>query len=116
MPSPSSYTPNFLTHVDVKLNGANYKEWLTTVRVILLGLKLFGHVDGTCLPPLEFFTSSPGGSTSSTMASSDRSAWHAADHQAMAVICQSCELDVRMEIGHLVTAREIWEHLHHMLE
>ena len=38
MVSLSSYTLSFLTLVDVKLNGDNYKEWLTIVRVILLEL------------------------------------------------------------------------------
>ena len=116
MAFPSPHTPNFLNLVDVKLNGANYEKWLTTVCMILLGLELYVHVDGTYPPPLEFSTSSPGGLTSNTFVSSDRNAWHAANHRAIAVICQSCELDVRMDIGHFATAREMWEHLRHMFE
>ena len=84
--------------------------------MILLGLELFGHVDSTCPPPSELSTSSLGSPTSSTLASSNRSAWHAANQRAMAVICQSCGLDVRMEIRHLATAREMWEHIRHMFK
>ena len=94
MASHPSHTSSFLTPVDVKLNQTNYKEWHTTVRVILYGLDLFGHVDGTTLPPAESSFLGSGDSSRSTLASSDSSAWHAADHRAMAIIYQSCELDV----------------------
>ena len=66
MASHSHHTPSFLTpdDVDVKLNGSNYKEWLTTIRVILLGLEMFGHIDSTSISPLESSITSSGGSSS----------------------------------------------------
>lgn len=49
----STSSLNFPTPVDVKLNGSNYKEWYTTMHIILLGLELLSHVDGTSFLPKE---------------------------------------------------------------
>ncbi|XP_039146892.1 uncharacterized protein LOC120284166 [Dioscorea cayenensis subsp. rotundata] len=95
----TSSAPHFLAPVDIKLNGFNYREWFTTVRIVLLGMDLLAHVDGT----------SPQPSTPDT-------SWTLADRRTMTIICQSCEIDVRMEIGHLPTAHAMWEHLAHMFE
>lgn len=95
----SSYSPHFLTSMDVKLKGSNYKEWFTTVSIILLGVELLGHVDGT-----------------SSHLSEPEASWTLADRRAMTLICQSCEIDVRMETKHFPTAYAMWAHLHHMFK
>ena len=38
---------SFLQKADVILDGQNYKAWSATVGVILCGLDLWGHIDGT---------------------------------------------------------------------
>ena len=108
MASHSHHIPSFLTpdDVDVKLNGSNYKEWLTTIRVILLGLEMFGHIDSTSISPLESSITSSGGSSSTTSALSARHSWHTDDHRATTLICQSCEINIRMENSHLGTTHE----------
>ena len=59
--SHSSY--DFHTAVDVKLNGDNYKVWAGSVCMILSGLDLLSHIDGT----------SPNFDTSSSVAFGDSS-------------------------------------------
>lgn len=81
----------FLAPVDVKLNASNYKERFTTVRIILFGMVLLGHVDCTFPQP-----------------SKANASWTLADHCTMAVICQSCEIDIHMQIGNLPTAHAMW--------
>lgn len=98
----STSSPNFLAPVDVKLNGSNYKECYTTAYFILLGLELLGHVDITSSPPTETDTSSASAS------------WFTADHCVMSLICQSCEVYIHIEIGHLSTTRAMWDHLSYM--
>ncbi|KAH7679310.1 Zinc finger CCHC-type protein, partial [Dioscorea alata] len=73
--------------------------WFTTVRIVLLGMDLLGHVDG-----------------SSPQSSTPDASWTLADRRTMTLTCQSCEIDVRMEIGHLSTAQAMWEHLGNMFE
>ena len=50
--SPASGHGGYLPKPDVLLNGQNYKAWSSTMRLLLRGLKLWGHVDGsrTALP------------------------------------------------------------------
>ena len=79
-------------------------------------MELLRHVDDTS-PPSESTTgATSSGSFSIFHAQSSRSTWHTNDHCTMALISQSCEIDIRMEIGHLGTAREMWHHLRHMFE
>ena len=50
MADQHSHSPHgFHTVVDVKLNGDNYKIWAGSVRLILFGLDLLSHIDGS--PP-----------------------------------------------------------------
>lgn len=72
--------------------------------IILLGLELPGHVDGVSSPPTETDTLGTFASQFTT------------DHRAMTLICQSYEVDIRIEIGHLLTALAMWDHIHRMFE
>lgn len=98
MASSSSF-PHFLAPVNIKLNDFNYREWFTTVCIILLGMDLFSHIDGTSPQP-----STPNASLT------------LANHCTMTLIFQSCEIDVHMEIGHLPTTHAMWDHLVFMFE
>ena len=44
-------THGFHTAVDVKLNGDNYQIWAGSVRLILFGLDLLSHIDGSIPEP-----------------------------------------------------------------
>lgn len=88
---------------------------------------LVGHIDSTSFPPM---ASPPGLSPTSTPTSSGsmistsalaaalaaRSAWFDADHRTIAQITQSIEIDIRMEVVHHATAREMREHIRRMFE
>ena len=117
MSHSTNSSPSFLTSLDVKLDGTNYKMWLTTIHVILLGMELLRHVDDTSTPPSES-TSSATSSGSSPIAPSrpSRSTWQTDDHRVMTFISQSYEIIIKMEIGHLETAREMLDHLRHMFK
>ncbi|KAH7655629.1 Retrotransposon Copia-like N-terminal protein [Dioscorea alata] len=95
----SASTPQFLAPVDIKLNSSNYRKWFTTARIVLLGMDLLGYVDGTSPQP-----------------STPDASWTLADRCTMTIICQFCEIDVRMEIGYLPTAHAMWQHFGHMFE
>lgn len=95
----SSFSQHFLALVDVKLNGSNYREWFTIVRIILHGIGLVGHVNGTSPQP-----STPDASCT------------LADHYTMAHICQSYEIDIHTEIGNLLSIHAMWKHLGYMFE
>lgn len=66
----SSSSPHFKALVDVKLNGSTYREWFTTIHIILLGMGMLSHVDGTSPQP-------------STLDAS----WILTDHCTIAFIC-----------------------------
>ena len=114
-PAPTS----FLQKADVILDGQNYKVWFATVGVILRGLDLWGHIDGTePAPPPP--TVNPVDSSSSTVSTctssqrSDRVKWRSDDSRAIAVICQSRELPIRLAVYELPTAKAMWDHLRHL--
>ena len=67
-------------------------------------MELLDHVDSSSTPPSESSISSFGGSFSTMSAPSARSSWHIDDHHAMALISQSCDIDIWIEIGHLGTS------------
>ena len=90
----------FHTVVDVKLNGDNYKIWAGSVRLILFGLDLLSHIDGS--PPAAASSEASGDSTPASSAhDSGRSRWHLDDRRACAIIGQSLEPAVRQEVFHL---------------
>ena len=97
--------------VDVKLNGDNYKVWAGSVRMILFGLDLLSHIDGTS-PEVEADSSE----ASSDSRSSGRTRWALADRRACAIISQSLEPSVRENVFHLTVAQQIWDHLRQMFE
>ena len=72
------------------------------MRVILLGMEILRHVDATSPPP--------------SKSTSNATPMALLSHRAMTLIFQSCEIEVWMEIDHLGTAREMWDHLRHMFE
>ena len=64
MADQHSHSPHsFHTVVDVKLNGDNYKIWAGSVRLILFGLDLLFHIDGS--PPEVASSADSADSTSS---------------------------------------------------
>lgn len=99
----STLSPNFLSLVDVKLNGSNYEEWYSIVCITLLGLEPLGHVDGTSFPPKETDTLSA------------ITSLFTVDHRTISFICQSYE-DIYTEISHFPIILAIWDHLHHLFE
>ena len=110
---PSHSPHGFHTAIDVKLNGDNYKLWAGSVRMILFGLDLLSHIDGS--PPESASIETSGDSTSSTR-DSGRTRWHLDDRHACAFIGQSLEPAVRQEIFHLTVAQQMWDHLRQMFE
>ena len=58
----------FHTAVDVKLNEDNYKIWADSVRLILFGLDLLSHIDGS---PLETASSEASGDFASASSARD---------------------------------------------
>ena len=75
----------FHTAVDVKLNGDNYKIWAGSVRLILFGLDLLSHIDGS--PPETASSEASGDSTlASSTCDSGRTRWHLDDRRACAII------------------------------
>ena len=116
----STRTPtSFLKKADVILDRQNYKTWSATVGVILHRLDLWGHIDGTepAPPPPAVSLADSSSSTVSTDTSSQRSVWakwRSDDSRAIAVICQSCELPIRLAIYELPTAKAMWDHLRHL--
>ncbi|XP_039125223.1 uncharacterized protein LOC120261408 [Dioscorea cayenensis subsp. rotundata] len=92
---------SYLQKADVMLNDKNYKAWSSTLRVLLRGLNLWGHVDGTRPPPCSSSAVSSSSSSSTvTSASSSTYAdllkWTKDDARTIAIICQSCELHIRL--------------------
>ena len=84
------------------------------VRVLLRGLRLWGHIDGsTTTPPSDALdeASSPSGTIFPSPPTSDWKKWHDDDAQIIAVLCQSVEISIRMAVCEFPTAREIWDHL-----
>ena len=98
-----SSSHGFHTVVDVKLKGDKYKIWAGSVRLILFGLDLLSHIDGS--PPK---TASSETSNDSTPTSSARDSgstrWHLDDRRACAILGQSLEPVVRQEVFHLTIA------------
>ena len=82
----------FYTAVDVKLNGDNYKIWAGFVRMILFGLELLFHIDGT---PPEVASSADSADSTSSASVTGRTRWHSDDRRACAIISQSLEPAVR---------------------
>ena len=112
----SNPTSSFLQKADVILDGRNYKAWTATISVILRGLDLWGHIDGTepAPPPPIALPANSSSSTVSTGPSSQRSEWakwRSDDSRAIAVICQSVELPIRLQVFELPMAKAIWDHL-----
>lgn len=66
--------------------------------------ELLGHVDGISSLPTKI-------DTPSTSVS-----WFTIDYRAITLICQSCEVDICIEIGHFSTVLAMWDHLHHMFD
>ncbi|KAH7663855.1 Retrotransposon Copia-like N-terminal protein [Dioscorea alata] len=107
---------SYLQKADVMLDGKNYKAWSSTLRVLLRGLNLWGHVDGTRPPPISSTVASSTSSSSTvTGASSSPSAdllkWTEDDARTIAIICQSCELPIRLAVCDFSTSKAIWDHL-----
>ena len=115
MDSSSSSHGGYLPKLDVMLNGQNYKAWSSTIRMHLRGLKLWGHVDGSCPAPPHLATSSEvsSGSTDSPGDSSFRTwaKWQDDDSRAIAILGQSCEMPICLAICEFPTAKVIWDHL-----
>ena len=103
----------FHTAVDVKLNGDNYKIWAGSVRMILFGLDLLSHIDGT---PPEVASSADSADSTSSAPVTGRTRWHSDDRRACAIISQSLEPAVRQEVFHLTVAQQMWDHLRQMFE
>ena len=100
-----SHSPHgFHTIVDVKLNGDNYKIWAGSVRLILFGLDLLSHIDGS---PPEAASSKASGDSTSSARDSGRTRWHLHDRRACAIIGQSLEPAVRQEVFHLTVAQQM---------
>ena len=77
------------------------------------GLGLLFHIDGT--PPPKTGTASSAVSTDSSSSVPPShlatcGSWRDDDDRAMAVITQSLELNVHMEVIHIKTVHEIWDH------
>ena len=99
--------------VDVKLNGDNYKIWVGSVRLILFGLNLLSHIDGS---PPEVASSADSADSTSSAPITGRTRWHLDDRRACAIIGQSLEPAVRQEVFHLTVAQQMWDHLRQMFE
>ena len=84
---------------DVKLNGQNYREWETSIRVLLMGPELDHHLDDD--PPEE----------TDDAKKALRKKWNTNDRKVMSVICQNVEVPIRMDIARLLTTKEMWSHL-----
>ena len=99
-----SHSPHgFHTAIDVKPNGDNYKIWAGSVRVILFGLNLLSHIDGS--PPETASSEASGDTTPASSArDSGRTCWHLDDRRGCAIIGQSLELAVRQEVFNLTVA------------
>ena len=82
----------FHTAVDVKLNGDNYKIWDGSVRLILFGLDLLSHIDGS---PPEVTSSADSVDSTSSAPVTGCTRWHSVDRRACAIIGQSLEPAVR---------------------
>ena len=62
----AAYTPHCLHTFDVKRNGKNYNERSSNLRVLLVGLHLWGHINGTKPAPSSLTSSDIKGSSSQT--------------------------------------------------
>ena len=107
----------YLPKSDITVDGSNYKEWATTLRVILRRLHLWGHIDSTTpAPPSVVFdeASSPSATSGTVLPPSPPSnwkKWHEDDSWVIFVLCQSVEISIRMVVCEFPTAKEIWDHL-----
>ncbi|XP_039120726.1 proline-rich receptor-like protein kinase PERK10 [Dioscorea cayenensis subsp. rotundata] len=96
-------SPGFLSAKsrDVMLNGKNYKAWSSTLCVLLHGLYLWDHVDGTRPPPVSSSAASSGSSSSTVTSAPSSTSTNLLkctedDAHTIAIICQSCELPIRL--------------------
>ncbi|KAK8928971.1 U1 small nuclear ribonucleoprotein A [Platanthera zijinensis] len=90
--------------------------WSTTVGVILCGLDLWGHIDGSEPAPPPSAIASPMDdssivNTAASIQGSDMAKWRSDDSRAITVICKSRELPIRMTVYQLPTTEVMWDHL-----
>ena len=103
MADQHAHSPHgFHTAVDVKLNRDNYKIWAGSVRLILFGLDLLSHIDGS---PPEVTSSADSADSTSSVPLTGRTRWHLDDRRACAIIDRSLEPAVRQEVFHLTVAQ-----------
>ena len=106
------------------LDGTNYIPWKLTIRRILDGLRILGHVDGTSTVPVAPYLSDTSSSSLDTADGSPTISpaildafekklekWCADDSTAKMVVCQTVTLEIRTQIAELSTAREMWVYL-----
>ena len=85
------------------------------MRLILFGLDLLSHIDGS--PPETASSEASGDSIHvSSARDSGRTRWHLDDRRACVIIGQSLEPVVRQEVFHLTVAQQMWDHLRQMFE
>ena len=112
-----------LHQCDVVLDGTNYLAWRLTLRLLLDGLRVWGHVAGTVtLPPSpvpqdSFDSSLDDGETHSISPAALEDyekrleKWYANDSKAKVLICQTVTLGIRSQIAELPTAKSMWDYL-----
>ena len=87
---------------DIKLDGQNYREWSSSVRMLLRSIGLLSYV--TADPPYE------------KTDVKEAIAWRSTDDRVMGILCHSAEISIRMDFIDLPSSRKMWEYLQQRYE
>ena len=80
---------------DIKLDGQNYREWSSSVRMLLRSIGLLSYIMAE--PPTE------------KTDAKEAAAWRSADDRVMG--SHSAEISIRMDFIDLPSSRKMWEYL-----
>ena len=87
---------------DIKLDAQNYREWSSSVRMLLRSIGLLSYI--TADPPTE------------KTYVKKAIAWRSVDDRVMGILCHNAEISIRMDFIDLPSSRKMWEYLQHRYE
>lgn len=97
------------------IDPSQWMIWKFQVRVNLMALEIFGHVDGTTKMP-EPAAASETDATKKAKAVKDIAEWNKNDARAQKVIVNSCGAKILIHLCTCKTSEEMWSKLHSVYE